>query len=365
MSQIQAIRDSFRTARQTQKMRHRDIARELQLSEAALLAAHSRFDVDETALMQTVQLQSNWAEMIAAIESLGEVMALTRNESCVHEKTGVYGNISHQGNMGMVHNDAIDLRLFYQHWAYGFAVIESALDGEQRSLQFFDPTGTAIHKIFLRSSPQDAHTSAQISAFDHFLTRFSASEQTTTLQVQHHSATTVEKDDHLIDITGFRKAWSSLRDTHDFFALLKQFGVSRTQALRLAPQHFAQEIEPGSARDLLEAAAQEQVPIMVFVGNRGILQIHTGMIKKVLAMGPWINVVDPHFSLHLREDQIAQAWIVKKPTIDGLVTSVELFDAQGEVIAMFFGERKPGKPELCEWRAVVENLLLESASCHA
>ena len=50
-------------------------------------------------------------------------------------------------------------------------------------------------------------------------------------------------------------------------------------------------------------------------------------------------------------------------TVDGLVTSLELFDAEGDTIAMFFGERKPGKPELCEWRALIENLLQESESC--
>lgn len=48
--------------------------------------------------------------------------------------------------------------------------------------------------------------------------------------------------------------------------------------------------------------------------------------------------------------------MVRKPTVDGLVTSLELFDQHGEVIAMFFGERKPGKPELAAWRALVEDL---------
>jgi putative hemin transport protein len=68
-------------------------------------------------------------------------------------------------------------------------------------------------------------------------------------------------------------------------------------------------------------------------------------------------VLDPGFNLHLREDHIASAWVVKKPTVDGLVTSLELFDAQGETIAMFFGERKPGHAELCAWRDLVEQLV--------
>ncbi len=41
---------------------------------------------------------------------------------------------------------------------------------------------------------------------------------------------------------------------------------------------------------------------------------------------------------------------------DGVVTSVELLDAAGETIALFFGERKPGKPEREDWRALVAQL---------
>jgi putative hemin transport protein len=78
-----------------------------------------------------------------------------------------------------------------------------------------------------------------------------------------------------------------------------------------------------------------------------------------------VNVLDPGFNLHLREDHIASAWVVKKPTVDGLVTSLELFDAQGDTIAMFFGERKPGKRELCEWRALIENIQQEPRQCVA
>jgi len=92
---------------------------------------------------------------------------------------------------------------------------------------------------------------------------------------------------------------------------------------------------------------------MCFVGNPGMIQIHTGPVKRVEVMGDWLNVLDLSFNLHLREDRIATTWVVRKPTADGIVTSVELFDATGSTMAMFFGERKPGKPELAAWRALV------------
>ena len=47
---------------------------------------------------------------------------------------------------------------------------------------------------------------------------------------------------------------------------------------------------------------------------------------------------------------------MEKPTADGVVTSVEAFDRAGELMAMFFGARKPGKPELQGWRDLVARL---------
>jgi putative hemin transport protein len=147
-----------------------------------------------------------------------------------------------------------------------------------------------------------------------------------------------------------------LQDTHDFFGLLREYGVSRTQGMRLAPPELADQLEVTTLRLALEQAAAGELPIMIFVGNPGAIQIHTGPVTRLVETGPWFNVLDPRFNLHLRTDAIAAAWRVRKPTEDGVVTSLELFDARGETIALLFGERKPGIPEDERWRALVEGL---------
>jgi putative hemin transport protein len=73
-------------------------------------------------------------------------------------------------------------------------------------------------------------------------------------------------------------------------------------------------------------------------------------------MGPWLNVMDPTFHLHLRMDHIAECWVVRKPTVDGHVTSLEAYDAKGEMIIQFFGPRKEGIAERPEWREILESL---------
>ena len=125
---------------------------------------------------------------------------------------------------------------------------------------------------------------------------------------------------------------------------------------------FAQRVDNDAARRVLDLARDRQCEIMVFVGNRGCIQIHTGPVKKLMEYGPWYNVMDPQFNLHLREDKIASSWVTRKPTEDGIVTALELFDEHSEIVATFFGKRKPGIPELELWREIIAEIpALETA----
>jgi putative hemin transport protein len=76
---------------------------------------------------------------------------------------------------------------------------------------------------------------------------------------------------------------------------------------------------------------------MIFIGNRGCLQVFSGAVDRVKRMGPWLNVLDPGFNLHLREDRIASSWVVAKPTKAGIVRSLELYDADGETLDLVAG----------------------------
>jgi putative hemin transport protein len=338
---LQQLRHAFVTLKSEQKLRNRDAAHALGVSEGEALAAFTGEHV--------VRLTPRFIELFEEMPQFGAVMALTRNEAAVHEKDGQYENMSHDGSVGLVLGGAIDLRVFYQQWASGFAVHEATAKGEQKSLQFFDAQGHAVHKVFLREHSDHA-------AFDAFVERWRSAEQTPGLTVGEPTAAPIVKDDSEIDIPAFHAAWDAMSDTHQFFGILRKFEVVRTQALRLAEPRYVQPVSTEALQKVLVRASEVAVPIMVFVGNRGMIQIHSGPVKTIRAMGPWLNVLDPGFNLHLRMDLIASAWTVRKPTSDGIVTSLELFDAQGENIAMLFGARKPGTPELEGWRELIAEL---------
>ena len=86
------------------KARERDLAAQIGISEAELVAAHCGDGVS--------RIEPRVNDLLSGLEAVGEVMALTRNESAVHEKIGVYDKVVPGDHNAMVLGENIDLRIF-------------------------------------------------------------------------------------------------------------------------------------------------------------------------------------------------------------------------------------------------------------
>lgn len=330
---------AIRTLRaENPKARARDFAHAHGLTEADLVAAH----VGHGATM----IDATPDRLFPLIRDLGDVMALTRNESCVHERRGVYSDYRSGPHAAMVLDPEIDLRIFPAHWKHGFAVVEPGEDGPKRSLQIFDAAGDAIHKVHLKPESDAA-------AFDRLVAALGLPDQPQTLTLSPRTPTEGPKGnpDRAVDL---RRDWDAMTDTHQFNTLTRRLKMNRLGAYTLAGDQRAARIPTDSITRALHAAAEGNIPLMIFVGNQGCIQIHGGPISKVVPMGPWINVMDPRFNLHLRTDHIAQVWRVWKPTRTGAAISVEAFDDQGALILQIFGYRKDAPPTA--WNAFTASL---------
>lgn len=324
------------------EMRERDFARIHRISEAELVAAFVGAGV--------VRLRPDVEAFLEGAPALGEVMALTRNESAVHEKIGPYENAKFNPHAAIVLGDQIDLRIFPGKWASAFAVEKTEASGEiKRSLQFFDAAGDAVHKVHLRPA-------SQLSAYAALVERLRADEQSQTQAVVAIDDSEVRADAPVGTPAELRAAWDKLTDTHQFFPMLKKLNLSRHQAVTTIDGDYAWPLDLGATQGMLEGAAGTGLPIMAFVGNRGCIQIHAGPIETVKPMGPWLNIMDESFHMHLRLDHITEVWAVRKPTADGHVTSLEAFGADNRLIIQFFGQREEGTDERAAWRGLIEAL---------
>lgn len=330
------------------EMRERDFARIHGISEGELVAA----EVGRSA----VRLQVDLDLLLNGLRVCGEVMALTRNESAVHEKIGPYEKVVIGPRASMVLGEQIDLRIFPSRWAFGFAVEKAGDEGAvRRSLQFFDQQGVAVHKVHARPS-------TNFEAWDLLIANLRHADQSEGITVSE--AETPEPLGEAAGIAELRERWAAMTDTHQFFGMIKALNLPRLDALEMVGEDYAFQLDHAAVAKLFEESAASELPLMAFVGNHGCIQIHAGPVKTIKTMGPWLNVMDDTFHLHLRLDQVAAVWAVRKPTSDGHVTSVEVYDAQRELIIQFFGKRQEGFDERAAWRTIVESLPL-FAQTHA
>lgn len=332
------------------RLRRRELAAELNLTEAEL--------TDAQLGCKRLRLKDNFPQLVEQLHRLGPILTLTRNEAAVHERKGHYPHAHIQRPVGLVigNDRKIDLRLLFNHWHQGFAVAEALASGMRYSLQFFDKYGVAVQKIFLQP---DTH----FEGYFQLLEQFRAEDQKTPLAFEPQQPAVAELADSRVDIRALTRSWSSLSNEHQFFGLLKEHGVSRQQAFRLVGAPWAEPVALGRIKPLLEQAARDALPLMCFVGSRGNIQIHSGPINRVKMVGNWLNVLDPEFNLHLDMERIASAWLVRKPSRDGTLTSLELYTDNGNTAAQFLGVRQPGKPESNAWRQLAESTLKPERAC--
>ena len=330
------------------KARARDLAQTLGITEVELVAARVGQGV--------TRIDATPDRLVPLVQALGPVMALTRNEACVAERVGVYTDYHGGPHAAMLLGEEIDMRIFPQHWLYGFALAEpvelpGGEAGIKRSIQIFDAAGDAVHKIHLRPE-------SDVAAFDALVAELALPEQDAALSLERRAP--VEPARMAPDkLEILRKEWEAMTDTHQFLRLVKKVKMNRLGAYRSIGAPQAQALPLDAVTQLLHRAAEAKVQLMIFVGNAGCIQIYGGQVERIVPMGPWINILDPGHDMHLRTDKIAEVWLVNKPTQRGDAISVEAFDAEGGLILQVFGRRSAGSTEA--WDALAQGLLPEAA----
>ncbi len=329
------------------KLRIVDAAYQLGVSEGELLASQC----PDTA----IRLRPEWHQIFSRLKDLGPVMALSRNQSSVHERIGIYDNIRITQSMGLVMNREIDLRMFLSQWKHVFAADVQNPKGILKSLQFFDKYGKAIHKLYLK--PQ-----SNLQAYKELVDDLKADDQSPMMQVESNGQ---EQESKLPDkknsannqqAAQLKSEWRSLKDPHQFFPMLKRLGLTRQQAMHLVGLNLARPLSNDALETCLRVASGKEIPLMIFVANSGIVQIHTETVHKVNQTGDWINILDEDFNLHVKQTDVDEIWAVKKPADGGEVNSLEVFDKQGNLIVQIFGERKPGQLERRSWLKLIQSL---------
>jgi|GEM_PF-588186 putative hemin transport protein len=323
-------------------LRTRDAAAALKSSEAELLASGA---IDGVKL-----LKADPQMLLERLKRVGKVMSLTRNEDCILEHKGNFQSVNVTQNekmfMGLTIGE-IELRCFLKEWKYFFSVTSIKKDEESHSIQVFDKAGVAIIKIFEQRHTDQAAFKALIDDMEE--KSINDFEPTVVYDEQISHA--------IIDTDKFTQEWQKMTDPHQFTSLLKDYKADRFDALAAVQGVHSHKLTVPFIEVCLNHCAEEAIPIMIFTGNKGNIQIHQDIVKhiKVMQIGEnkWINVLDPNFNMHLKENTIGSVWHVVKPSESGPIHSIEIFNHENKLITQLFGLRKMNNPQNEKWVAFI------------
>jgi putative hemin transport protein len=336
----------IRTAKQgATGVRDRDLADKLGISEAQLVAAFVGADGEQ----RVTRIAHHPDDVMPRVTALGEVMALTRNASCVHERVGTFLEYKSGPHASMVLGPDIDTRIFSNHWAFGFAVEIETEKGPRKSLQFFDHAGDALQKIYMRETSNH-------DAWPVLIDVLKTDDLSDTLEVSPRKETEGAKV-NAANRDLLLQGWAGLTDTHQFNRLVSKLGMNRLGAYRLVTgEKWVRPIATDAIETFLNAVSEAQQKVILFVGNAGNIQIHWGTLDTIKPVGPWLNVLDPNFNLHLRGDHVVEVYVVEKPTKRGPAMSLEAFDAQGGLVFQCFGQNEGQEDNLAQWHDILHAL---------
>lgn len=331
--------------RQKPSLRAHDAARELNVSEAELVASRA----DDTSF----HLLDRPEAILKALEKVGEILLVTRNEAAVLEKRGHLRNLSFNTQNGLLTGQnsgtGIDLRLLLNNWRYGFLVIDEANVGRSQSLQFFDASGQVVQKVYLTQNSNEI-------AFAKLVSQFISPNQPTFLDIVPEKPRNPSMPEQSVQWHKVRESWQEMQSSYDFFQLLIGSQVTRQQAYDNVGRDLAYEIVPSALEDLCQLASKTGLTLTFAVSNKGSMQFHCAAVGKIREHGGWLNILGEDVNLHINSRCLAQGWVVRKPNQGNPVTSVEFFDHDDQLVLQISAEQCVATPESTQWQNLVAQL---------
>ncbi len=292
---------------------------------------------------EAVSLTSDWAEIIGAMNDGGTFTFRTSSGGILVEQTGAFTTFKllGEGRIGSVVSDDLDVRFLFRHWTAGQA------HPAHTTLDFIDVTGqvcTSIHA----SDDQARETLERV------IGQFGTNDAAPPVPAAGRRPA---KPDSEVDIEALRADWAAMTNVHHFEALLGRHGLGRVQAFRLVGGDYASELSADAVPALFEALDASGEEIMIFVANRGMVQIYSGPARGHARVGHGWEVMNGASKVYLPDSALDHIWLVNKPTAAGIISSLEICsESEDQALASIFGRHPHGDAQPEGWLDLLNTL---------
>lgn len=310
--------------------------------------AAEKLKVSEVELFQSAGgenlkiLNNQFGKLFAEIEKIEHFKILIRNKSCIQEINGSFKINSNQNGKLNIENEIAKLNIQTDELKYCFSIKSET----ENSFRFFDSKGSTVLRIITNPDTDQ-------KLFDEITEKFISEDQDAELKIEA-TETLQNQTSTEINLQEFHSDWKNLDAIDDFQKILKKHNLTRWQAVHNAPDDFfAAKIKNRKVVNLLEETIEAEIPVRIYTENSCCIQSYHGEIENSSWHGSWFNVFAPDFSFHFDSSKVIESRIVRKPTNAGIISSIECFDGNDEMMFEIFCDREKDDPELNEWRALL------------
>lgn len=279
--------NEFKSDPNNKKIRIRNAAQNLGVSEAELLST----DIGEGVKYLFIDDINLFLEEILSID---KIMVLIRSDFVVHEKIIETQYISLRENMLINKFENKYPLLVYDknQLMYSFFENKKHRKTNLRSFQFFDQFGNSIFKIYLKGKDEDK--------FDRIAIKYEADYN---YELQNLN---ISEDEVLNDFNSINMHFKS-----DEILFSSKISSLKNNILRL----------------LLTDISEQKYPIQIHAVGNKIVQYHRDVINNIIDYGPWINVIDKEFNIHVLENKIVKNNLIEYLVDSKKYYSIEFYDS--------------------------------------
>ena len=268
-------------------IRIRDAAKQLSVSEAELLSTKVNDNVKYL-------LIKDYSQMFNSIfNNVDNLMFLIRNDFAVHEKNISTKKIKIIDNkiINLDENNQPLLSFDSSDFKFCFYELKNHAGRKLSSLQIFDRYGCSVLKIY--NKDDDYHN------FEKVCLKYYSD--------YNYELQNIQKNEHIDN--------SYNLESIDRYYLKSNYSLKNNDIKNKNILRF-----------IITCASKGKCPIQIHVIGNNSIQYHRDIVKNIKDFGPWFNIIDKCFNIHVLESKIKRSQFIEYTIENNKYYSIECLD---------------------------------------
>lgn len=291
---------------------------------------------------QSVKLNNNFVGIFKKLSMLGNLSTTLFTGTLTHTVQGKFADMHNRSNTLMHFHPNIDTRLFTAKWRFVYATEQDKII----CLNFFSRYGDLVYRVC-------STTVEQYPLFKDFISEFTDKDNST---VNITESFTKLKYTKLIDKQVLTQKWSEMTNVHQASKIFKYHGNDPTAVYTALGENYARKISTEKLIQFFNLIVENKLKIMMFSRNYAAVQCYVGDIPKLAVLGYEINISITDFDFMMDTNKLGDIWLVTKPTENGFVNSISIFDKEDNEVLILTDKRTRGDAENADWLEVIQKI---------